>query len=250
MRSRTDSRLRARRRRVVSLMTAGARRVAAAAARPAQERRTADGGEARTKPRSRVRSRPSRPIRTSQPNARSRRSAGRSRASAQAVRHCPHGSPGLRGLFRWLEQSARLLVWGAAVALAALLAVYIVRTVRGTRLPRGEEAFVAPTHVRDLDIRPESLPDGHRHRGARCCGIAASTGRRWRCSIAECCPGSPTFTAFPFAIRAPKATALRWRRAISRREDASAPARLVPVWQRVVYGGQDTQAATVYVPVR
>ena len=27
------------------------------------------------------------------------------------------------------------------------------------RAPRGDDAFVAPTHVRDLDIRPESLPD-------------------------------------------------------------------------------------------
>ena len=63
------------------------------------------------------------------------------------------------GLFRWLEQSARLLVWTAAVVLAALLAVYITRTARRFRLPRGEDTFVAPTHVRDLDIRPESLPD-------------------------------------------------------------------------------------------
>ena len=82
------------------------------------------------------------------------------------------------------------------------------------------------------------------------CGIAASTGRRWRCSTAACCPGSPTFTAFPFAIRAPKATALRWRRATSHKKDAST--------RRVSYGcgsgsctpASDTQPATVLRPVR
>jgi hypothetical protein len=64
----------------------------------------------------------------------------------------------IAGLFRWLEQSARVLVWGAAVAMAALLVVYIVRTVRWRGVLSREGQFVAPTHVRDLDIRPESLP--------------------------------------------------------------------------------------------
>lgn len=62
------------------------------------------------------------------------------------------------GFFRWLDQTTRVLVWAAVAALAAMLAFYIVRTVRSweSAAPAGE--FTAPTHVQDLDIRPESLP--------------------------------------------------------------------------------------------
>jgi uncharacterized integral membrane protein len=64
-----------------------------------------------------------------------------------------------RGLFGWLASSGRLLVWVVGALAAVLLAVFIVRLVRGRSLPRRPKEFVAPSHVRDLDIRPESLPD-------------------------------------------------------------------------------------------
>jgi hypothetical protein len=64
----------------------------------------------------------------------------------------------LGGLLRWLEQSARVLVWCAAVLLASFLVVACLRMVQSYRVSRDEDAFVAPTHVRDLDIRPETLP--------------------------------------------------------------------------------------------
>ena len=64
----------------------------------------------------------------------------------------------IAGLFRWMDQSARVLVWSAALILAGLLGLSSVRVVRTSGLPRAAEAFVVPTHVRDLDIRPESLP--------------------------------------------------------------------------------------------
>ena len=40
------------------------------------------------------------------------------------------------GLFLWLEQSARILVWCAAVVLAGVLVVYIFRVVRVRGVPR------------------------------------------------------------------------------------------------------------------
>lgn len=65
----------------------------------------------------------------------------------------------LRNLFGFIAQTGRVIVWlaiGVAVALLAILLARLIRNfsprVRGT-------AFVAPTHVRDLDIRPETLPD-------------------------------------------------------------------------------------------
>ncbi|HEU4486107.1 MAG TPA: DUF4129 domain-containing protein, partial [Povalibacter sp.] len=50
-------------------------------------------------------------------------------------------------------------VWLAVAALAAVLVLAIVRLVRSIGPRNPVPKFEAPTHVRDLDIRPESLPD-------------------------------------------------------------------------------------------
>jgi hypothetical protein len=65
----------------------------------------------------------------------------------------------VRGLFGWLAASGRAIVWVVGAVLVALVVVYVVQLVRGRGLPRVPPRFVAPSHVRDLDIRPESLPD-------------------------------------------------------------------------------------------
>jgi hypothetical protein len=64
-----------------------------------------------------------------------------------------------RGLFGWVAESGRMVVWVLGAIAAALLALYIARLLRTRGLPRVPAAFVPPSHVRDLDIRPESLPD-------------------------------------------------------------------------------------------
>ena len=64
-----------------------------------------------------------------------------------------------RGLFDWMAESARLLVWVLGGLAVVLLAIYIARLVSARGMPRIPKQFVAPSHVRDLDIRPESLPD-------------------------------------------------------------------------------------------
>jgi hypothetical protein len=64
----------------------------------------------------------------------------------------------LPNLFGWIGQASQMLVWVLIAALVGLVLLFIARLVRDTRLgPRGSK-FVAPTHVQDLDIRPESLP--------------------------------------------------------------------------------------------
>ena len=65
----------------------------------------------------------------------------------------------LRDLMRWFSEAGRWLVWLGMAALAALLIVYLRRwiAVRGDAV--GGRALTLPSHVRDLDIRPESLPD-------------------------------------------------------------------------------------------
>lgn len=75
----------------------------------------------------------------------------------------PHQTPSwilwFIGLFRWLAESARVLMWVAAAVLASVLALYLIRLARGWRAGRAAPQFVAPSHVGELDIRPESLPD-------------------------------------------------------------------------------------------
>jgi hypothetical protein len=63
------------------------------------------------------------------------------------------------GLALWLAESGRLLMWLLGAAAVAILLVCVRRwvLVRGGFRPGGRA--VLPSHVRDLDIRPESLPD-------------------------------------------------------------------------------------------
>jgi uncharacterized protein DUF4129 len=61
-------------------------------------------------------------------------------------------------LFAWIAEAPRALLWVAAAFLTALLAWYIVGLRAGAAGVFGPPS-VPPTHVQDLDIRPESLPD-------------------------------------------------------------------------------------------
>jgi hypothetical protein len=65
----------------------------------------------------------------------------------------------LGDLFGWVAESGRFLIWTVAALLVRLLAIYLARVIRGRGVPQSPRRFVAPSHVRDLDIRPESLPD-------------------------------------------------------------------------------------------
>lgn len=63
------------------------------------------------------------------------------------------------GFFSWVAQGGRLLFWVVLGVLAAMLAVYLARVLRMHGAAKLPKRFVAPSHVRDLDIRPESLPE-------------------------------------------------------------------------------------------
>ena len=63
--------------------------------------------------------------------------------------------------FSWFANTARALLWIIAIVLVAILAICIKRFLesRAGRRSVSLKFSAAPTHVRDLDIRPESLPD-------------------------------------------------------------------------------------------
>lgn len=74
----------------------------------------------------------------------------------------PDETPGwilwMQGLFGWIAGSARALTWVVIALLVAMIAVFVIRLLRAGRTGRLDAGFIAPTHVRDLDIRPDSLP--------------------------------------------------------------------------------------------
>jgi hypothetical protein len=149
------------------------------------------------------------------------------------------------GLFRWIDQSARVLVWSAVLILVGLLVVYIVRVVRTSTLPHAAQAFVAPTHVRDLDIRPESLPED----------IGAAARALWdagehRAALALLYRGLLSRLAYVHGIPIRDSSTEGDCLALAANHLAQRPrdyaALLIVVWQRSVYGREDVRAAIVY----
>jgi Domain of unknown function (DUF4129) len=150
------------------------------------------------------------------------------------------------GLFTWLDQSGRILIWCTAAALAALLVMYVVRLVRRFEAPRRDSVFVAPTHVGDLDIRPERLPadigaaaralwDCGEHRGAL---ALLYRGLLSRLAHVHGVPIRDSSTEGEcLSLAATHLTDLR-------REYT---AHVVRVWQRAVYGREEIPAGSVYV---
>jgi hypothetical protein len=149
------------------------------------------------------------------------------------------------GLFGWLEQSARLLVWSAAGLLAVMAAVMVVRLSRMRAGPPDDTSFAAPTHVRDLDIRPETLPDD----------IGSAARALWdrgdhRASLALLYRGllSRLVHVHQVAIRdsSTEGDCLALAAKHLTRDRHEYAAWLVAVWQRAVYGREAVTAEAVY----
>ena len=62
-------------------------------------------------------------------------------------------------LARFLNDTSRFLLWGVVLVLVALLLVSARHLVQLRGFRRNAAAASAVSHVRDLDVRPESLPD-------------------------------------------------------------------------------------------
>ena len=148
-------------------------------------------------------------------------------------------------LIRFVAGSGRALLWGAIVVLAVLLVVYLVRALSAMSPNARDGTFVTPTHVRDLDIRPESLPPD----------IGAAARQLWdrgehRAALALLYRGLLSRLAHVHKVPIRDSTtegdclALAAQHMDEPRQDYVT--RLVRTWQRAVYGGSDPDAATVY----
>ena len=150
----------------------------------------------------------------------------------------------MAGFFRWLDQSARVVVWFAVGGLVGLLAFYIVRTFRAWDAAPGEAEFVAPTHVHDLDIRPESLP----------ADIGGSARRLWdrgehRAALALLYRGLLSRLAHVHHLPIRDSSTEGDCLALSARMESAGrdyAARLIVLWQAAVYGHLDTDTAAVH----
>ena len=65
----------------------------------------------------------------------------------------------LAGLGRFLSDTSRFLLWGGVAVLVALALVSARHLINVRAFERRAKAEAAISHVRDLDVRPESLPD-------------------------------------------------------------------------------------------
>lgn len=149
------------------------------------------------------------------------------------------------GLVGWVMESARYLMWAAIVLLVAWLGVYLTRSLRGRQRAPAADAFVPPTHVRNLDIRPESLPanigrasralwDKGQHRSALSLlyrGLLSRLTHVHRVPIRDSSTEGDCLVLLSGLVP---------------RKTGDYSARLVGAWQGVVYGGSDAPADAVY----
>ena len=152
----------------------------------------------------------------------------------------------IAGFFAWLGQSGRYLVWVAAAILAVLAARYVLETAIGVRMARErDKPLVAPTHVRDLDIRPASLPPD----------IGAAARALWdagqqRAALALLYRGLLSRLAHVHRVPIRDSTTegdclgLAAEHLATPRHDYVS--RLVGVWQHAVYGHEPVSAAAVH----
>jgi len=146
--------------------------------------------------------------------------------------------------FGFLAQTSQVIVWLIIAVAVALLVVAIAKIVRNMG-PRTRVApFVAPTHVRDLDIRPESLPDD----------IGAAALALWergehRAALALLYRGLLSrlvhVHAIPIRHSSTEGDCVELSSKYLQGASGEYVARVVRVWQRAIYGAQTPQTQEV-----
>jgi hypothetical protein len=176
------------------------------------------------------------------PNLGTEKKARRLVQNSRPESNVPSESPGwlrwITAAFAWLADAARALLWVAGILLVGILALYIKRFVES----RGERSvplrFSMPTHVRDLDIRPESLPDD----------IGSAAGELWargehRAALALLYRGLLSRLAHvhgvPIRDSSTEGDCLKLAEEHLPAARSAYVGRLIRVWQRAVYGNTD-----------
>jgi hypothetical protein len=148
-------------------------------------------------------------------------------------------------LVRFIAQSGRVLFWVSIVGLVLALVAYLVRLLSSRSSSDLLGRVMTPTHVRDLDIRPESLP----------ADIGATARRLWdrgdhRAALALLYRGLLSRLAHVHRVPIRDSTTEGDCLVLSVLHlDTSRytyVGRLVKAWQRAVYGGAEPDESTFY----
>ncbi len=144
----------------------------------------------------------------------------------------------LVGALGWLATTARALLWVIGILLAGILGLYIKRFLELRGAGPSAKPLAMPTHVRDLDIRPESLPDDI---GASALGIWERGEHRT--ALALLYRGALSRLAHvhevPIRDASTEGDCLSLANGHLPAQSAAYVARLIRVWQRAVYGKAD-----------
>jgi hypothetical protein len=148
-------------------------------------------------------------------------------------------------LVRFIAQSGRVLFWVSIVGLALALVAYLARVLSSRPSSDLLGRTLMPTHVRDLDIRPESLP----------ADIGAAARRLWdrgdhRAALALLYRGLLSRLAHVYRVPIRDSTTEGDCLGLAVVHlDGSRYAyvgRLVKAWQRAVYGGSEPDDAAFH----
>ena len=144
----------------------------------------------------------------------------------------------------WLAQSARVLVWVTVALLTGLLVVFVLRLIKERSPSMGPARKIIPTHVQDLDIRPESLPDNI---GSAARGLWDSGDHRAALSLLYRGLLSRLVHVHNIPIRDSSTEGDCVTLAVAQVPDRSDyVGRVVKVWQRLGYGHEPVESAAVY----
>jgi uncharacterized protein DUF4129 len=164
----------------------------------------------------------------------------KSRTGEQPANNEP-GSAWLKWLadaLSWFATTARALLWVIGILLAGILGLHIKRFLELRGGGPSAIRLAMPTHVRHLDIRPESLPDdigagalGLWERGERRAGLALL----YRGVLSRLAHGH----GVPIRDASTEGDCLRLADSHLPVGPAAYVTRLIRVWQRAVYGKVD-----------
>jgi hypothetical protein len=153
-------------------------------------------------------------------------------------------APWLIELVRWIAESARVLVWLVGAAAVGVLLVFAWRWAKVRADETRGRAFVLPSHVRDLDIRPESLPDdiGAAARALWLRGEQrAALSLLYRGALSRLVHGH----AVPIRAASTEGECVRIASRTLPEHSSAFFERLVGAWQIAVYGDRSPDAASV-----
>jgi hypothetical protein len=149
-------------------------------------------------------------------------------------------------LMGWFAQSARVVVWVALALLVGMLVIFLLRLLKERSPSMGTRRKAIPTHVQDLDIRPESLPDN--------IGVAART--LWdngdhRAALSLLYRGLLSRLVHvhnvPIRDSSTEGDTLQLTAGRLRDDKRDYVSRLIRIWQHAVYGGQQPEVDALYV---